>query len=47
MLLKKEFSLSVVERTNAATKYLYMWVKAIADYNIKWRETKHVRDSLM
>lgn len=43
VLNKKEFKLSAVERTSHATKYLYLWVKAIVEFTNKWSDTEPIR----
>lgn len=43
VLNKKEFKLTAVERTSHATKYLYLWVKAIVEFTNKWNETDPIR----
>ncbi len=44
---RPEFTFSSVERCSFATKFLYMWVKAMADYYKVYTETKPLREKLV
>ena len=44
---RPEFTFSAVERTSFATKFLYMWVKAMVDYYKVYTETKPLREKLV
>ena len=44
---RPEFTFAAVERTSFATKFLYMWVKAMWDYYKVYTETKPLREKLL
>lgn len=46
-LSRPEFTFSAVERCSFATKFLFMWVKAMMDYYKVFVETKPLREKLV
>jgi len=42
-----EFNIDAVKNCSFATKFLYMWVKAMYDYYRVYTETKPLRDQLI
>jgi dynein heavy chain len=44
VLNQPEFTSAAVDRGNYATKFLYMWVKAMTDYYNVFTKTKPLRD---
>lgn len=47
VVCRPEFTFSAVERCSHATKFLYMWVKAMMDYFKVFTETKPLREKLI
>ncbi|KAL4427402.1 hypothetical protein ABPG74_009674 [Tetrahymena malaccensis] len=47
ILNQPEFTFAAVERCSFATKFLYMWVKAMVDYYKVYTETKPLREKLI
>jgi len=44
---RPEFTFAAVERCSFATKFLYMWCKAMMDYYKVFTETKPLREKLV
>ncbi len=42
----KDFNLASVERCSYATKFLYFWVRAMANFTYRWIETEPMRETL-
>lgn len=47
VLHQPEFNYQAVERCSYATKFLFMWVKAMVDYQKVYVETKPLREKLI
>ena len=47
ILNQPEFTLAAVERCSFATKFLFMWCKAMVDYYKVYTETKPLREKLV
>ena len=47
IISQPEFSLHSVEKCSYATKFLYMWVKAMYDYFRVFTDTKPLREQLV
>lgn len=47
VMTRPEFNFASVERCSFATKFLYMWVKAMVDYYKVYTETKPLREKLV
>lgn len=47
ILNQPEFTLAAVERCSFATKFLFMWCKAMVDYYKVYTETKPLREKLI
>lgn len=46
-MTRPEFTFASVERCSFATKFLYMWVKAMMDYYKVYTETRPLREKLV